>query len=122
MTVASWPSGLAVRWRQEGYNLTPDREPSRTDVEDGLARSRRRLSVRLGKVESTLRFTRAEYENTFEPFWRNTLFSGSVPWTMPVYAGGAANVTRVVKSTRQYTVSWRGSRVYVGLALEVVNP
>jgi hypothetical protein len=121
MAIANWPAGLVVRWRQDGYNFSPDQEPLRTDFEDGPMRARRRMSVRLGKVSGTLRFTRAEFADTFEPFWRNTLLGGSAPWNMSIY-NGAALVTREVRSTAQYKVSFRGSFALVGLEIEVVNP
>lgn len=83
--MATWPSTLPVP-NISGYKLTPEQAFSRTDMQSGAARQRKRFTDAPAYVTADWRFTPVQMA-IFKTFFKTTINQGTDWFTCPLDAG-----------------------------------
>lgn len=115
----SWPTGFPTP-SINGYRFTAGKTFTRTDVEQGPARQRRRFTSAPAEVQTSWTLTLYQFE-TFEAWWIHTLQGGADWFSVPL-GNGKGRQTVTARFTQPYEASWIGSEtVRVTGSLEVTD-
>src|SRR5690606_14883333 len=85
---ATWPAGVPTTPLAGTYQASPFRAPLTTDMEDGPRRARRATTKSIATVSFTIRMSNDAFA-TFQACVRDDLVDGTLPFTMPIWTGGA---------------------------------
>jgi hypothetical protein len=80
MTTAVWPAGLPQRVLVNGYQERAPKIMSRTPMDAGIAKARRRFTAAPKLVDCQFRMTSAQVD-TLMAFFNDTLAGGTLPFT-----------------------------------------
>ena len=82
----AWPGSLPARFLKRGYSETPGDNVLREEMDVGPRKSRRRSTVTPVQVSAQMILTAAQHV-TFDDYYLNTLFEGTVAFDMPDIRG-----------------------------------
>jgi len=121
MANAQWPPSLPPVLFQNNFQAMEANAISRSKMDVGPAKVRRRVSNDVRPVKGTLRMDNDQY-NTFTAFFRTTLLQGALPfdWVEALPGGSATVATYRFVTPPQYNALSSGHDYEVALDLEIL--
>lgn len=115
---AAWPATVPDTFEASGFAYDSDSGVLRTDMDSGPAKARRRFTSTTKNMKGTIIMTRSQFQ-TWETWFQDTIFHGSLSFTMTDPVHGGSMTVRIVGSKGSKPYSWSQNGVWVSLNLTI---